>query len=96
RVVGFSRAMQGWAELCALPTHELAPVPDAVSLEDAATLPVAGLTALYGLERGERLLASPVLITGATGGTGLFACALANLMGAHVVAHVRREEQTSV
>lgn len=96
RVVGFCRAMDGWAELCALPTTTLAQVLDAVPFEAAATLPVAGLTALYGLERGERLLAAPVLITGASGGTGLFACALAALMGAHVVAHVRRAEQEAL
>jgi len=96
RVVGFSRAMLGWAEHCAVPTHELAVMPDAVSFEDAATLPVAGLTALYGLERGERLLGSRVLVTGASGGTGLFACTLARLMGATVVAHVRRVEHEAL
>jgi NADPH:quinone reductase-like Zn-dependent oxidoreductase len=96
RVVGFSKAMRGWAERCAVPTRELAPIPDGVSLEDAATLPVAGLTALYGLERGERLLASPVLVTGASGGTGLFAVTLAARMGARVVAHVRRADQEAL
>lgn len=95
RVVGFSAAMRGWAERCAVPARSLAALPDAVSFEDAATLPVAGLTALYGLERGERLLASRVLITGASGGAGWFACGLARLMGATVVAHVRREDQVA-
>ena len=93
RVVGFSKAMRGWAQRCAVPAQALAELPAGVACEDAATLPVAGLTALYGLERGERLLGSRVLVTGASGGTGLFACTLAALMGAHVVAHVRRKEQ---
>jgi NADPH:quinone reductase len=93
RVVGFSRRVRGWAECIALPTTDMAEVPDGVSDADAATLPVAGLTALYALERCERLLASRVLVTGATGGVGYFACQLARLMGAHVTALLRRQDQ---
>ena len=81
---------EGWAERIALRTTDIAAIPDKVSDADAATLPVAGLTALYALERCERLLASRVLITGATGGVGYFACQLARLMGAHVTAVLRR------
>lgn len=92
RVVGFSRRMQGWAERAALPTSDFAPIPDDVSDKDAATLPVAGLTALYTLERCERLLGNRVLITGASGGVGYFACQLANMMGADVVALLRRPD----
>jgi NADPH2:quinone reductase len=92
RVVGLSLKMQGWAERVAIPTAALAPIPDAVRDADAATLPVAGLTALYSLERCERLLAGRVLITGATGGVGYFACQLAKRMGAHVSALVRSED----
>jgi NADPH:quinone reductase-like Zn-dependent oxidoreductase len=93
RIVGFSRRMRGWAERIALPTTDIAEIPHEVSDADAATLPVAGLTALYALERCERLLASRVLITGATGGVGYFACQLARLMGAHVTALLRRQGQ---
>ena len=92
RVVGFSRRMQGWAERVALPTADFAVIPDAVSDADAATLPVAGLTALYALERCERLLGSRVLVTGASGGVGYFACQLGRLMGAQVVAQLRRPD----
>ena len=92
RVVGFSRRMQGWAEQVALPTRDLAAIPDAVSNQDAATLPVAGLTALYALERCERILGNRVLITGASGGVGYFACQLGLLMGGHIVAHLRRPD----
>ena len=35
RVVGFSRRMQGWAEQVALPTRDLAAIPDTVSDQDA-------------------------------------------------------------
>jgi len=95
RVVGLSLKMQGWAERVAIPISALAPIPDTVSDADAATLPVAGLTALYALERCDRLLAGRVLITGATGGVGYFACQLAKAMGAQVSALVRREDQVS-
>jgi NADPH:quinone reductase len=91
RVVGFLPA-GGWAELAAVPTNALAELPEGVSFEEAATLPVAGLTALYALEKGGGLLGRSVLITGASGGAGLFALQLARMAGARVVALVRRQE----
>lgn len=96
RVVGFSRRMQGWAEKVSLPTRDVAAIPDSISDSDAATLPVAALTALYALERCERLLASQVLITGASGGVGHFACQLAGLMGATVTALLRRPDHQAL
>jgi NADPH:quinone reductase len=63
-----------WAELAAVPTRSLATLPEGVSFAQAATLPVAGLTALYTLEKGGGLLGKKVLVTGASGGVGLFAC----------------------
>jgi NADPH:quinone reductase len=50
RVVGFLPA-GAWAEQVAVPTHAIAALPDSVSFTAAATLPVAGLTALLCLER---------------------------------------------
>lgn len=91
RVVGFLSA-GAWAEQVAVPTHSIASLPDAVSFEAAATLPVAGLTALLALERGGMLLDRSVLITGASGGVGYFACQLAAAAGAIVTAQVRRPE----
>jgi NADPH:quinone reductase len=96
RVVGFSRRLQGWAEFVAVPARDVAVIPDEVTDCDAATLPVAGLTALYSLERCDRLLANRILVTGATGGVGYFACQLASLMGAQVTAQVRRADQVDV
>jgi NADPH:quinone reductase len=91
RVVGFL-AGGAWAELVAVPTNAIAALPDAVSFAAAATLPVAGLTALLALERGGSLLDRSVLITGASGGVGYFACQLAAQSGAIVTAQVRRAE----
>lgn len=91
RVVGFVPS-GAWAEFVAVPTDALAKLPDAVSFKAAATLPVAGLTALLALERGGLLLGKSVLITGASGGVGHFACQLARDAGATVTALVRRPE----
>ncbi|HZF57457.1 MAG TPA: hypothetical protein VEZ19_03155, partial [Rubrobacter sp.] len=91
RVVGLLGA-GAWSERAAVPVNALAELPEGVSFEQAATLPVAGLTALYALEKGDGLLGRNVLVTGASGGVGLFALGLASLGGARPVALVRREE----
>ena len=93
RVVAFSRAMEGWAELCPIPLADLSPLPDEVDMAQAATLPVAGGTALSCLDRASRLLGSRVLVTGVTGGVGMFGVKLALVAGAEVTAQVRRPEQ---
>ncbi len=95
RVVGHV-ATGAWAEVASVPTYALAELPDNVFFEQAATLPVAGLTALYALEKSRGLLGRNVLITGANGGVGLFACQLAKLMGAKVIGQIRREEHRDI
>ncbi|GAB3871170.1 hypothetical protein GCM10027610_134200 [Dactylosporangium cerinum] len=76
----------GWAELVPVRTDRLAVLPGAVSIEQAASLPVAGLTALRVLRLGGDLLGRRVLITGANGGLGRFQTELAALAGASVTA----------
>lgn len=90
RVVGIVMGV-AWAERVAVDTSALAVLPDSVSFAKASTLPVAGLTALYALEQAGQLLARRVLVTGASGGVGLFAIQLAKLSGGHVTALIRRE-----
>ena len=83
-----------WAEQVAVPTNRLAELPASVTFAQAATLPTAGLTALWALEKGGPLLHKRMLITGSTGGGGLFAHQLARLSGASVVGtarHARNE-----
>jgi NADPH:quinone reductase-like Zn-dependent oxidoreductase len=82
-----------WAERVAVPTHALAELPEKVTFSQAATFPVAGLTALHALGKNGPLLARRVLVTGATGGVGDFAVQLARLGGAHVTALARRADQ---
>lgn len=85
----------GWAERAAVPSHRMATLPDAVSFSQAATLPVAGLTALRTLRHGAPLLGKRVLITGAAGGVGTIAVQLAARSGARVTAVVGRAERGS-
>lgn len=92
RVVGLVKN-GAWAERVAVSTDLLAVLPEAVSFAQAATLPVAGLTALHALGKRGSLLARNVLVTGASGGVGDFAIQLARLSGARVTAHIRRAEQ---
>jgi NADPH:quinone reductase-like Zn-dependent oxidoreductase len=60
--------------------------PPNVSFEQAASLPLAGLTALQGLREGKIQPGQKVLINGATGGVGTFAVQIAKSLGAEVTA----------
>lgn len=77
----------GRAEFIAVPAVQLVAVPQAVSLEDAASLPLAYGTAYRmlvtqgGLARGEK-----ILILGASGGVGVACVQIARLLGAEIVA----------
>jgi NADPH:quinone reductase len=78
----------GWAQRAAVPLHRMATLPENVRFEEAAALPVAGLTALRTLRHGAPLLGKRVLITGAAGGVGHLATQLAARSGARVTAVV--------
>jgi NADPH2:quinone reductase len=91
RVVGLVNP-GAWAELVAVKLEHLAELPEGISFEQAATLPVAGLTALRALEIAGFVLEKRVLVTGASGGVGRFAIQLAKLAGAHVTGIARRTE----
>jgi NADPH:quinone reductase len=91
RVVGMLRS-GAWAELIALPSANLAVLPDSVSFAQASTLPVAGLTALFALDRADGLAQRNVLVTGASGGVGHFAVQIAVNGGATVTGLVRQEK----
>lgn len=95
RVVGMLPT-GAWAERVCAPSHAVAALPNAVTDAQAATLPVAGLTALHALRQGGLLLGRKVLVDGTTGGVGHLAVQLAAAAGAEVYGHVRRAEQRAM
>jgi NADPH:quinone reductase-like Zn-dependent oxidoreductase len=92
RVVGIVRE-GAWAQRVAVATRNLAELPGEVTFAQAATLPVAGVTALRALEICGFVLGKRVLVTGASGGVGRFAVQLAARAGAHVTGVARNEER---
>jgi NADPH:quinone reductase-like Zn-dependent oxidoreductase len=84
-VFGFA-ATGGYAEFATAPSTLIARKPDGVTHEEAAAIPVAGLTAWQalfdrgGLERGQA-----ALIAGAAGGVGHFAVQFARVTGARAI-----------
>lgn len=91
RVFGFV-ARGSWAEYVVAPGGQMAEIPEGVSNAQAASLPVAGATAVICLEAAGTLLGRRVLITGAAGGVGRFVCQLAAMAGAKVFAISRRPD----
>ncbi|MFF4456641.1 hypothetical protein [Streptomyces goshikiensis] len=59
-----------WAEQVSLPARLLAAAPTTLALEDAAALPLAGVTALQALSRAAVTDGDNVLITGTAGAVG--------------------------
>jgi NADPH:quinone reductase-like Zn-dependent oxidoreductase len=74
------------AELAAIETVYARHLPDSITFEDAASLPIAALTALNGLRKCGVSEGKIVLINGATGGVGHFALQIAKAKGAFVTA----------
>jgi NADPH2:quinone reductase len=95
RVVGLLPS-GAWAECVTCRSHAVAALPDGVSDAQAATLPVAGLTALHALRQGGLLLGRKVLVDGASGGVGHLACQLAAAAGAFAWGHIRREAHRAI
>jgi NADPH:quinone reductase-like Zn-dependent oxidoreductase len=61
-------------------------IPGEMSFEEAASMPIAALTALNGLRRCEVVKGTQVLINGGTGGVGHFAVQIAKAKGAVITA----------
>src|SRR6266511_3289847 len=83
----FGTSGSSWAEYTCAREARLARKPANVSFEEAAAVPVAGLTALQALrDHGQIQAGQKVLINGASGGVGTFAVQLAKSFGADVTA----------
>lgn len=76
-----------YAEYAAVPETVLGPKPANLTFEQAAAVPLAGLTALQGLRDSGKIQAGQsVVINGASGGVGHFAVQVAKAFGAEVTA----------
>jgi NADPH:quinone reductase-like Zn-dependent oxidoreductase len=81
----FGGGKGAFAEYACAPAAKLAPKPESVSFEQAAAIPIAGLTALQALrDKGHLQPGQKVLINGAAGGVGTFAVQIAKSFGADV------------
>lgn len=85
----------GFAEYVAVPESVLIRKPVSVTFEEAAAVPLAAITALGALRKGDARPGQTVLICGAGGGVGTFAVQLAKHFGAEVTA-VCSERTSSV
>ncbi|MBP9144512.1 MAG: NAD(P)H-quinone oxidoreductase [Thermoanaerobaculia bacterium] len=84
----------GQGEWVAVPAGQLLPVPTNLTLEEAAAIPEAALTAWTNLVvEGELRAGETVLVTGATSGIGTFAVQLIRALGGKVVAAARSAER---
>jgi NADPH:quinone reductase-like Zn-dependent oxidoreductase len=81
----FGAGKGSFAEYVCARESKLAAKPDNISFEEAACVPIAGLTALQGLrDKGKLAPGQKVLINGAAGGVGTFAVQIAKAFGAEV------------
>lgn len=78
-----------WAQRRVVSRRNLALVPDTVTGQQAAALPVAGLTALQTVRLADAREGARVAITGASGGVGHLAAQLAAEAGGQVLAVTR-------
>lgn len=88
-VYGYVRkdTVQGgtFAELVAAPVRTLARKPASLSFEEAAAVPLAGLTAYEAIKRAGVVEGQTVLVHAAAGGVGAFAVQILKALGAHVI-----------
>src|SRR5262249_17522757 len=81
----FGTGKSVFAEYACAPEAALVAKPHALTFEQAASIPIAGLTALQGLRDAGKLRSGQnVLVNGAAGGIGTFAVQIAKALGAHV------------
>ncbi len=99
-VTGFAKGMRvmalangAYAEYATAKADVLAPIPGALSFEQAAALPLVVTTGAQLIERAVKPTSGQtVLVTGALGGVGRSAVHVAKKHGARVLAGVRRSE----
>jgi NADPH2:quinone reductase len=97
RIFGMARTNGAYAEYTAVVpgvrTEPLAHIPDGVTDEQAAALPIPAVTALGSLELLGIAAGQSIEVTGATGAVGGYAVQMARSRGAHVIATVRGDAE---
>jgi NADPH:quinone reductase len=93
RIFGMARTHGAYAEYTAVApgakTEPLARIPDGVTDEQAAALPIPAITALGSLELLRVAAGQHLVVMGATGGVGGYAVQMARSRGVYVIATVR-------
>lgn len=96
RVVAMSHVLQSrrgtWSDLVVLPAADLAHAPTMCALTEAASLPLAGLTALHAWNATDTPREARALVVGAVGAVGGFYVQLASNRGVAVDGLVSRAE----
>jgi NADPH:quinone reductase len=95
RVVALSPDGGSFAERVVVPAEWTAPLPSGCDYVTAATLPVAGVTAIGILRLARAHAGDRVLVTGAAGGVGQFALQLALQARATVTGQAAGEERAA-
>lgn len=85
-IPAFSKKPGSLAEIANVHQKDVREMPEWLSFEEAASLPIAALTALNGLRRCGVREGTKLLVNGATGGVGHFGVQAAKAVGAHVTA----------
>jgi NADPH:quinone reductase-like Zn-dependent oxidoreductase len=82
----FGRGSGTYAEYAIAPSTALAPKPDNITFDEAATIAIGGVTAWVGLfEAADLQSGQRLLVQGAAGGTGSFAVQFAHWKSAYVI-----------
>jgi NADPH2:quinone reductase len=89
--------MGAYADYIVIRQSRVIPLPDSVSFEDGASLPIAALTAWHMLHTVHHLEAGQtVIVHSAAGGVGIAAVQIAKAAGARVIGTVSRDEKMEV
>lgn len=91
--LGGSGADGTLAELAAFDEGAVVQVPEHLSYEEAATLPLAGVTAWHAIIRRSGVKKGETVLVQGTGGVSLFAAQFAHMVGAHVLVTSSSDEK---
>ena len=84
----FGEGVAALADHAVVPAHQLAPIPDGLSYDEAAALPLAASTAMLIVDAADPAPGDTVVVNGASGGVGTFVIQLAKARQLNVTAVV--------